>query len=52
MVYAGGRAVAQVTQSETGGVAGAPIVSFLHDDLLGSTQTVTRSDGAQGDAWP
>jgi RHS repeat-associated protein len=47
MVYAGGRAVAQVTQTEDGDSTTTPVVSYLHDDVLGSTQSVTNADGTQ-----
>jgi RHS repeat-associated protein len=46
MVYAGGRAVAAVTQDEIGGTASSRTVQFLHDDALGSIEDTTSSDGS------
>ncbi|HKO53019.1 MAG TPA: choice-of-anchor A family protein [Polyangiaceae bacterium] len=43
MIYAGGRAVAAATQTSSS----APIVvSYLHDDALGSIETITASDAS------
>jgi len=43
MVYAGGRAVAAVTQASSS----APlIVSYLHDDTLGSVESITAADAS------
>jgi hypothetical protein len=39
--------VAQVTQTEDGSSTSPPVVSYLHDDVLGSTQSVTNADGTQ-----
>ncbi len=43
MIFVGGRAVAQVTQADSG----ARTVRSLHQDLLGSTQAVTGADGTR-----
>jgi RHS repeat-associated protein len=40
MIYAGGRAIAQLDEN-----GGARTLRFLHDDVLGSVQTVTGDDG-------
>jgi len=51
MIYAGGRAVAQIAQlDQGGGQVGAPVTRFLHDEALGSVQTITRSDGTAEEA--
>ena len=43
MVYAGGRAVAAVTQASS---SAALVVSYLHDDALGSLESITASDAS------
>jgi RHS repeat-associated protein len=45
MIFVEGRAVAAVSQDETAGVAGARSVQYLHDDALGSIQSITSSNG-------
>lgn len=41
MIYAGGRAVAQATSV----AGGTPAFSYLHEDALGSVQTITSANG-------
>jgi RHS repeat-associated protein len=43
MVYAGGRTVAAVTQASS---SEPLIVSYLHDDALGSVESITAADGS------
>lgn len=43
MIYAGGRAIAAVSQPQASGPAA---IQYLHDDSLGSVQTTTASDAS------
>jgi RHS repeat-associated protein len=47
VIYAGGRAVAQLTSGENAdGTLSAPAVRYLYDDVVGSVQTITDAAGA------
>lgn len=46
MIYAGGRAVAQLTNTVDGAITSATAVRYLHDDVLGSINVVSDATGA------
>lgn len=45
-IYAGGRAVAQVANTDTGGTVSPGTVNYLHDDHLGSLNVISTAAGA------
>jgi RHS repeat-associated protein len=46
MIYAGGRLVAIATSDDTPASVASPTFQYLHDDRLGSIQTVSTASGA------
>jgi RHS repeat-associated protein len=45
-IYAGGRAIAQISNTDTGGTVSPATVNYLHDDHLGSVNVISDAAGA------